>query len=361
MAAESELTRLPKTDVWYRTYPVRDDFRDRYQFAVNEPSSPARDPAEEARRMKRWRADPLNPKVIRYAGDPTHLKDLPMDLVSVRSLVELPRAPHHPELFPRPGVEPGRLEEHQFRSRILKNERKLWVHVPAGIEPSRSRLRVAVFFDGIVYAHVMSVPTLLDNLVASRRIAPALSVFVGWPKNGRSPELCRPSPAFGRFLVEELLPWIERTYQVRLRPERTMLAGASCGGLSALHWAAEYPEHFRLVLSQSGAFQSPDFGQFPIGLRPDEEPGRLIRTIMSRPRLPLRVWMEAGLLEGNYVLPGGVTLLAANRHMRDVLNLKGFRVRYREFNGGHSPECWRETLGDGLVDLLGTANKGRHA
>jgi enterochelin esterase family protein len=358
VAAESELTHLPRTNVWYRTYPVRDDLRDRYLFAVNEPSRPATDPAEEVRRMRRWRADPLNPKVIRYTGDPKHLPELPRDLTSVRSLVELPRAPHHSELSPRPGVEPGRLEEHRFRSRILKNERRIWVHVPADVEPDRSGLRVAVFFDGNVYAHVMSGPTVLDNLVASHRIPPVVSVFIGWALGSRSPELCRPSPAFGRFLVEELLPWMERTYKVRFRPERTMLVGASCGGLSALHWAVEYPGHFRLVLSQSGSFQSPDFGQVPVGVGPDEEPGRLIRTIMGRPRSPLRIWMEAGLLEGNYVLPGGTTLLAANRHMRDVLRLKGYRLRYREFNGGHCPECWRESLVDGLVDLLGPSRNG---
>jgi enterochelin esterase-like enzyme len=184
-------------------------------------------------------------------------------------------------------------------------------------------------------------------------------VFLGWATNGRSPELCLPSPPFGRFLVEELLPWVERTYKLRLRPERTMLAGASCGGLSALHWAAEYPDHFRLVLSQSGSFQSPDFGQTPMPLRPVDEPGRVIQTMMRRPRLPLRIWMEAGSLEGNYVLPGGMTLLAANRHMRDVLDLKGFEVTYREFGGGHCPECWRETLVDGLVDLLGASGKRR--
>jgi len=359
VAAESELTRLPKTDVWYRTYAVRDDLRDRYQFAVNEPSRPATDPAEEARRARRWWADPLNPKVVDYVRDSQHPDDLPWDFRSVRSLAELPRAPHHPELSPRPGVEPGRLDEHRFRSRILKDERKVWVHVPTGVAPSQSDLRVAIFFDGLVYAHVLPGPTILDNLVASRRIPPVLSVFVGWSMHGRSPELCLPSPAFGRFLVEELLPWVEHTYKVHLRAERTMLVGASCGGLSALHWAVEYPDHFRLVLSQSGSFQSPDFGQFPTGLGPDEEPGRLIRALMGRPRPPLRVWMEAGSLEGNYVLPGGVTLLAANRHMRDVLTLKGYQVTYREFNGGHCPECWRETLVDGLVELLGTSPKRR--
>ena len=361
VAAESELTRLPTTDVWFRTYLARDDFRDRYQFAVNEPTRPAKDPAEEARRMKRWLPDPLNPKVIRYDVDPKLAKDLPGDFRPVRSLVELPRAPHHSELSPRRGAAAGRLEEHLFRSRVLKDERKLWVHVPAGVEPGLPHLRVALFFDGFVYAHVMAAPTIIDNLVASRRIPPVLSVFIGWPMRGRSPELCFPSPAFGRFLVNELLPWVERRFGVRLAADRTMLAGASCGGLSALHWAVEYPEHFRLVLSQSCSFQSPDFGQFPIAPGHNEEPSRLIRMAMGRPRVPLTVWMEAGSLEGNYVLPGGVTLLAANRHMRDVLKLKGARVLYREFNGGHAVECWREDLVDGLVDLLGTSKAGRRS
>jgi enterochelin esterase-like enzyme len=359
VAVESQLTRLRGTDVWFRTYPVRDDFRDRYQFAVNEPLRPARNPEEEARRAKRWRADPLNPKVIDYSRAVGNPEELPRDFRAVRSLVELPRAPRHRERSPSPDVKGGRLEEHRFRSRILKNERKLWVHIPAGLELDRPDLRVAVFFDGFVYAHVLGAPTILDNLVASRRIAPVLSVFLGWSMTGRSPELCLPLPAFGRFLVKELLPWIERKYHVHPRPGLTMLVGASCGGLSALHWAAEYPDHFRLVLSQSGSFQSPDFGQSPFGVGPGEEPGRLIRTMMSRPRRPLRVWMEAGSLEGNYVLPGGATLLAANRHMRDVLRLKGFDVQYREFNGGHCPECWRESLVDGLADLLGAAPKGR--
>ena len=360
VAADGELTHLPKTDVWYRTYSVRDDFRGRYQFAVNEPFRPPTGPAEQMRRAKRWRLDPFNPKVFRYDGDPRYLHDLPPDLRSVRSLVELPRAPHHAELLPRAGAKGGRLEEHVFRSRILKNERKIWVHIPAGVEPTQANVRVAVFFDGLVYAQVFPGPTILDNLVAAHRIPPVLSVFIGWTENGRARELCQPSPAFGRFLVQELLPWIKRTYRVRLRPERTMLVGASCGGLSALHWAAEYPEHFRLVLSQSGSFQSPDFGQFSTPPRPGEEPADLIRAMMGRRRLPIKVWMEAGLLEGNYILPGGVTLLAANRHMKDILRLKGIRVQYREFNGGHSAECWRETLVDGLLDLLGTSGaRGR--
>jgi len=42
-----------------------------------------------------------------------------------------------------------------------------------------------------------------------------------------------------------------------------------------------------------------------------------------------------------------------NRHMRDVLQAKGYSVHYREFNGGHEYLNWRGTLADALLALVG--------
>jgi enterochelin esterase-like enzyme len=153
-----------------------------------------------------------------------------------------------------------------------------------------------------------------------------------------------PEP-FGRFLVHELLPWVEKFAGIRCRPDRTALIGASGGGLCALRFALEYPEHFRLVLSQSGSLWAED----PIR----HEPGTVVSLILDRPRpAPLRIYMEAGALEtwGPYQ---GASLLSANRHVRDVLRLKGYRLTYREFSGGHEFECWRQSLVDGLSTLMG--------
>jgi len=50
-------------------------------------------------------------------------------------------------------------------------------------------------------------------------------------------------------------------------------------------------------------------------------------------------------------------MLDANRHLRDVLQAKGYKFRYVEFNGRHEFANWQETLGDGLIYLLGRPPK----
>lgn len=47
-----------------------------------------------------------------------------------------------------------------------------------------------------------------------------------------------------RFLVEELKPFVDRTYRTRRGPDHTYLMGSSMGGLISLYAAAEYPAVF---------------------------------------------------------------------------------------------------------------------
>jgi enterochelin esterase family protein len=47
------------------------------------------------------------------------------------------------------------------------------------------------------------------------------------------------------------------------------------------------------------------------------------------------------------------TLLASNRHLRDILQLKGYRLRYVETPGNHEPVHWRRALPDALIATLG--------
>lgn len=89
----------------------------------------------------------------------------------------------------------------------------------------------------------------------------------------------------------------------------------------------------------------------------------MMREIVAAPRQPVRVWLEVGLFEGASPLAGG-DQIAQNRHMRDVLLVKGYRVSYLEYAGGHTRESWRGSLADGLKELAGMsagAEKGNAA
>ena len=53
--------------------------------------------------------------------------------------------------------------------------------------------------------------------------------------------------------------------------------------------------------------------------------------------------------EGN----GGTTLLASNRHLRDVLMAKDYGIHYFEVYGDHDPVHWRRALPAALMVILG--------
>jgi enterochelin esterase-like enzyme len=130
-------------------------------------------------------------------------------------------------------------------------------------------------------------------------------------------------------------------------PARTVVGGASGGGLAAAFAALHHPERFGNVLAQSGSFS---LAPARYGVGDDNEPGWLARQFEARPRLPLRFWLEADRFE-----EGG---LAHTRRLQAVLDAKGYPVHFAEFVGAHSFACWRGTLADALLALLGDLRDG---
>ena len=319
---EARLSRLPGTDVWYRSRRMRADARFAYAFSVNDslvPAAKATEQEEEAR----WAAlkpDPLNP---RRAPEP------------LTSLAELPAARKQPWIEPHPDVPAGRVEEHRFRSERLGNERIVRIYTPPGYDPQGKPYGLLVVLDGKTYTSDVPTPTILDNLLAARRIPSLVAVFVANASpEARSLELsCH--PPFAEFLARELLPWVRRGYRVTADPARTVIAGSSLGGLAAAFCGFRRPDVFGLVLSQSGAFQR--------GL-----PAEFARA----DRLSLRFSLDAGVLETTPFQQFG-SLYHANVHLHDVLVAKGYDVSFRTFPGGHDYFWWRETIADGLIALLG--------
>jgi enterochelin esterase-like enzyme len=343
------MARLLDTDLWYKTFRLQKGARFIYQFAANLP-----DP-KDWRGITRFegalRNDSLNP--FQFAE---HYNEFNPYEGNSFSAVELPSAEPQSWNVVRPNVPTGRVQRDKFRSKLLGNERPIWIYTPHGYAAGKKPYGLLVLTDGGQYVNTARVATTLDNLIAAGLIPPLVAVMVENPDRWRELS-CNSS--YADFLAQEIVPWARANYHATDRPEQTIIGGTSLGGLQAAYVGLKHAEVFGNVLSQSGAF----------GWKPDgeKEPEWLNRQFAASPRLPLHFSLEAGLLEGTWwwrdlmaKLPNAPpanlidpTLLAANRNLRDTLQSKRYSVHYTEFNGNHTLFNWRGTLASHLIALVG--------
>ncbi len=338
-AVDKPMKRLLDTDLWYKTFRFQKGARFVYRLATNLP-----DPkgwTSLARFGNAMRIDPLNP--LQFADRANELN--PYEAIFF-SAAELPTAEPQTWSVARPGVPHGQVHRDKFISKLLGNERPIWVYTPHGYASEKKPYGLLVLSDGGLYVNSGRVATTLDNLIAAGLIPPLVAVMVDNPD--RWSELSC-NAQYADFLAQEIIPWARANYHATDRPEQTIVGGASLGGLAAAFVAFKHPEVFGNVLSQSGSFS----------WKPDNEKEWewLTHQFAASPRLPLRFSFEAGLMEntggGPVGRPFGPTLLAANRNLRDLLQSKGYSVHFSEFNGNHSLFNWRGTLANHLIALVG--------
>ncbi|QCO17939.1 DUF3327 domain-containing protein (plasmid) [Azospirillum brasilense] len=336
-ANHETLERLGGTDVWFKSFTVPASTRLSYQIAPDVPDFPGT--CRECRMaiLAQLQADPLN-----HHPWPADAPD-PYNQVS---LVELPGAP------PQPGLEggwaepAGRLVTERFASGILGNTRDIVVYAPPGVDPASKDTILLLLFDGPDYLDRRApVPTMLDRLTGDGRLPPTVAVFIANPTAEARERELPANPAFAAMLADELLPWLRERMGIRSRPDRTVLAGSSYGGLAAVSAALARPDRFANALSMSGSFwwHPPD--------APPDRPEHMAGLVASGDRRPVRFFLSAGLFEGGS--DGDVGILESSRHLRDVLEAKGYEVTYRDYAAGHDRFAWRGALGDGLIALFG--------
>ncbi|AWJ87630.1 enterochelin esterase (plasmid) [Azospirillum sp. TSH58] len=331
------LERLGGSDVWYKSFTVSASTRLSYQIAPDVPNFPGT--CRECRMaiLARLQADPLNHR--------PWPPDAP-DAYNQVSLVELPGAP------PQPGLEggwaepAGRLVAERFTSGILGNTRDVAVYAPPGTDPAAKDTILLLLFDGPDYlGRRAPVPTMLDRLTGDGRLPPTVAVFIANPTAEARERELPANPAFAAMLADELLPWLRERAGIRSRPDRTVLAGSSYGGLAAVSAALAHPDRFGNALSMSGSFW-----WHPAEAPPDR-PEHMASLVASRDRRPVRFFLSAGLFETGG--DGEIGILESSRHLRDVLEAKGYAVAYRDYAAGHDGFAWRGALGDGLLALFG--------
>ncbi|WP_125645008.1 esterase family protein [Nonomuraea sp. WAC 01424] len=335
------LAPVPGTATRFLTWRIRTDVRTTYSFEIVDASGVEHVPDPYAR--------------VREAHDFAALAT--PGVPPLRSVLVCPDAAPLSWADRRPDVPRGTVVEGTY-----DDGRQVWTYLPPGRDEPSAPLGVLVVLDGHA-GH--SASTVLDNLHAEGRILPTAALFV--QQGDRNKELACDAE-WSRHLAEDLLPWARRRHPLTSDPAATVITGCSLGGLCAAYTGLKHPDVFGGVLMLSGSvWWDPDTLRAYARLADPAaatDPAAtvvgagsrtpvLIDEFMRADPVPTRIYQEVGTFETGPppATPGQVH---ASRHLRDVLTLKGYDYRYREFAGGHDETWWRSRLGDGLIWLRGS-------
>ena len=257
--------------------------------------------------------------------------------------------PVHPGSLPQPNVPKGQLiQQPKWKSKIFEGtERDWWIYVPAQYKPEEPAA-LMVWQDGENAKNYVPIP--MDNLIAKGEIPVVINVFISPGvfadgRRNRSFEYDTLSDQYSRFLLEEILPEVEKTYKLKQDRESRAIAGISSGGICAWTAAWERPDKFSKVLSWVGSFTG-------IAARLDDA-GRLVRPggdayptlIRKTDKKPIRVFLQDG--ENDLDNAHGSWPLA-NLEMGRALKYKGYDYKFEWGNGFHSDKHGRAILPDSL-------------
>ena len=142
---------------------------------------------------------------------------------------------------------------------------------------------------------------------------------------------------FAKFLVEEVLPFIQKEYRTLSGPANTGLGGSSLGGLVSLYLGLKLPHIFGKLAALSPSVW---WNQRVIS--------RFAQSAQISPRP--RIWLDIGTREGPRVVDDV-------EQFRDVLLKKGWRLGedlyYERVEGAeHNEAAWAQRVGPFLQFLF---------
>ncbi len=140
----------------------------------------------------------------------------------------------------------------RVQSKVLGESRTLHVSLPINYRVAKQRYPVVILLDGQarVFFDLTVAAVGYDLIGDMRDYAMPAQIVVGVEQRDRSVDLARNGVLFTRFLVEELIPFIEREY--RTLPFRTLI-GHSLGGRFALQSFCRAPDAFAAVVAISAS------------------------------------------------------------------------------------------------------------
>jgi enterochelin esterase family protein len=214
-----------------------------------------------------------------------------------------------------------------------------WVYVPAQYDAVKPA-SLMIFNDGQAFKNEKGdarIQNVIDNLIYRREIPVMLTVFIN---PGRKPEQPEPNPSewgdrttnrpteyntpddkYARIICDELLPALNKDYNISKDPEQRGIGGASSGAIAAFMVAWERPDQFRKVLSIVGSFVNLRGGHvYP-------------ERVLASEKKPIRVFFQDGRNDNRGQGRGGSydpkrDWFLQNLRLVDAMQKKGYDVNY---------------------------------
>ena len=253
-----------------------------------------------------------------------------------------------PDSKARAGVPRGTVTKHAWTNSTVfpGTVRDYWIYVPRQYDAAKPAC-VMVFWDGGGFVGTngsFRAPTVFDNLIAAGEMPVTIGIFINpgevpatepgkKGRSNRSFEYDSLGDACAKFLLNEIMPEVGKSYNLTKDPDGRAICGNSSGGICAWTVAWERPDAFRKVLSHIGSFTNIRGGHvYPALIRKTE-------------KKPIRVFLQDGSndldnLHGNWPL--------ANQEMAAALKFAGYDYKFvlgtEAHNGKHGGAIFPDSL-----------------
>jgi enterochelin esterase-like enzyme len=260
------------------------------------------------------------------------------------------------------------------RSSYLRPTRHVEIWLPPGYDTAAStRYPVLYMSDGQNLFDPRIANTGVDWGVdeavvrlVQRGVIPPIIVVGVWnsAERGREYSPWHGAPNYARFLIEELMPRVNREFRTLTGPRHTAVMGSSMGGLLSFYLVAHHHDVFGACGCISTGFPlSPAMVEryFPgvvTAPRPDTTP-YIIRDIASGMTLPrgTRYWFDFGTLGLDSTFGPSHRAVRAWLLKQRLVEGRDFVVRRYE-GADHNEASWRARLEDPLTFLFGRRRTG---
>ena len=263
---------------------------------------------------------------------------------SDRNFFNMPKFVASPYLKVRHGISKGVINQWVFKTDHAPfSNLPIWIYTPFGYSKDTT-YPVLYVLDGPPMVYARPFLNVVNNLIYDKKIEPIVIVFIG--VEDRWTEYVSESPEYAKLVTGELVPFIEKNFQVSHAPDKRGIIGASASGHAAFVIALRHPDVFGNIASQGGGG-----GGYP-GLNPIAN-AALDLYLTKKDQTPLRkIYTEVGAYDlefpdQNVIFSDGVDQF--NKRLTE----NKISYVFNKVNGGHNATVWDQNLDKILMLFFG--------